>query len=280
MGGGLILAVCSTQTFALNILIVNDDGLTSNVKALYDELKANGHSVLVSVPCSPQSGRGGAIVMYSTSVISADNDKQIAAMATAYGLDVVANKHWGKAPDLVLSGPNEGQNVGRVVVHSGTIGNVQFSAARGIPSIALSADSNTMDDKTLNNPNSVIVAKQTVVLLKELQNKAGQGALLPKGISLNVNFPKNLNTSTTFAFSKIGSYDLYNFNFKVSKDDKGANQYGLGFGMNSSAPTAAQATDESAVVQSKIAVTAMQVAYDHGPAAQQWLKIRLKNLFK
>ena len=315
--GGLILAGCSMQTFALNILIVNDDGLTSNVKALYDELKANGHSVLVSVPCSPQSGRGGAIVMYSTSVISADNDKQIAAengchngaavigapaagpfskagynngdwnyvhgtpvMATAYGLDVVANKRWGKAPDLVLSGPNEGQNVGRVVVHSGTIGNVQFSAARGIPSIALSADSNTVDDKTLNNPNSVIVAKQTVLLLKELQNKAGQGALLPKGISLNVNFPKNLNTSTPFAFSKIGSYDLYNFNFKVSKDDKGANQYGLGFGMNSSAPTAAQATDESAVVQSKIAVTAMQVAYDHRPAAQEWLKIRLKNLFK
>lgn len=315
--GGLILAGCSMQTFALNILIVNDDGLTSNVKALYDELKSNGHSVLVSVPCSPQSGRGGAIVMYSASVISADNDKQIAAengchngaaaigapaagpfskagynngdwnyvhgtpvMATAYGLDVVANKRWGKAPDLVLSGPNEGQNVGRVVVHSGTIGNVQFSAARGIPSIALSADSNTVDDKTLNNANSVIVAKQTVVLLKELQNKAGQGTLLPKGITLNVNFPKNLSTSTPFAFSKIGSYDLYNFNFKVSKDDKGANQYGLGFGINSSAPTAAQATDESAVVQSKIAVTAMQVAYDHRPAAQQWLKIRLKNLFK
>ncbi|EKU51514.1 putative 5'/3'-nucleotidase SurE [Acinetobacter sp. WC-323] len=315
--GGLILAGCSMQTFALNILIVNDDGLTSNVKALYDELKSNGHSVLVSVPCSPQSGRGGAIVMYSASVISADNDKQIAAengchngavaigapaagpfskagynngdwnyvhgtpvMATAYGLDVVANKRWGKAPDLVLSGPNEGQNVGRVVVHSGTIGNVQFSAARGIPSIALSADSNTVDDKTLNNANSVIVAKQTVILLKELQNKAGQGALLPKGITLNVNFPKNLSNSTPFAFSKIGSYDLYNFNFKVSKDDKGASQYGLGFGINSSAPTAAQATDESAVVQSKIAVTAMQVAYDHRPAAQQWLKIRLKNLFK
>lgn len=166
------------------------------------------------------------------------------------------------------------------MVHSGTIGNVQFSAARGIPSIALSADSNTVDDKTLNNANSVIVAKQTVVLLKELQNKAGQGALLPKGITLNVNFPKNLSTSTPFAFSKIGSYDLYNFNFKVSKDDKGANQYGLGFGINSSAPTLAQATDESAVVQSKIAVTAMQIAYDHRPAAQQWLKIRLKNLFK
>ncbi|ENW80021.1 5'/3'-nucleotidase SurE [Acinetobacter sp. NIPH 284] len=315
--GGLVLAACSTHSFALNILLVNDDGLTSNIKALYDELKANGHSVAVSVPCSPQSGRGGAIVMYSPTTISVDNDKQIAAengchngaapigapaaggftktgytngnwnyvhgtpvMATAYGLDVVAVKQWGKAPDLVLSGPNEGQNVGKVVVHSGTIGNVQFSAGKGIPSIALSADTNTVDDKTLNNANSAIVAKQTVVLLKELQGKAGQGPLLPKGITLNVNFPKNLTSSTPFAFSRIGTYDLYNFKFKVSKDDKGVNQYGLGYDIAPNAPTAAQAADESAVMQSKIAVTAMQVAYDQRPAAQEWLKIRLKNLFK
>ena len=76
--GGLILSLCTTPAFALNILLVNDDGLTSNIKALYDELKANGHNVLVSVPCSPQSGRGGAIVMYSSTTINADNDKQIA----------------------------------------------------------------------------------------------------------------------------------------------------------------------------------------------------------
>lgn len=315
--GGIILAACSTQAFALNILVVNDDGLTSNVKALYDELRANGHDVAVSLPCSPQSGRGGAIVMYSTSVITADNDRQVATengchngaaplgapaagqftkagynngdwnyvhgtpvMATAYGLDVVAYKRWGKAPDLVLSGPNEGQNVGKVVVHSGTIGNVQYSAGKGIPSIALSADSNTVDDKTLNNANSVVVAKQVVVLLKELQNKAGQGALLPKGLALNVNFPKNLSAATPFTFSKIGSYDLYNFKFKLSKDGKGSYQYGLGYELASNPPTAAQVTDESVVVQNKIAVTAMQVAYEHRPAAQQWLKIRLKNLFR
>lgn len=73
-------------------------------------------------------------------------------MATIYGLDIVAKKHWGKLPDLVLSGPNEGQNVGKVVIHSGTIGNVQLSAGRGIPSIALSADTNTVDDKSLKMP--------------------------------------------------------------------------------------------------------------------------------
>ncbi|MEK5794160.1 acid phosphatase, partial [Acinetobacter nosocomialis] len=37
--GSLILSACTTQAFAMNILLVNDDGLTSNIKALYDELK-------------------------------------------------------------------------------------------------------------------------------------------------------------------------------------------------------------------------------------------------
>jgi len=314
--GSLILSACTTQAFAMNILLVNDDGLTSNIKALYDELKTEGHNVLVSVTCSPQSGRGGAIVMYSTTVITSDNDKQIAAengchngaapigapaagtftkagytngdwnyvhgtpvMATIYGLDIVAKKHWGKLPDLVLSGPNEGQNVGKVVIHSGTIGNVQLSAGRGIPSIALSADTNTVDDKSLKNANSLIVAKQTVVLLKELQSKAGKGPLLAKGITLNVNFPKNLTTNTPFAFSKIGTFDLYNFKFNVSKDNSGNNQYGLGFDVTSSTPASTQMSDESVVMQNKIAVTAMQVAYEQRPAVQEWLKIRLKGLF-
>ena len=65
----------SAPAFAANILLVNDDGLTSNAKALYEALKADGHDVIVSVPCTGQSGRGAGIVMYSTSVIVPDNDK-------------------------------------------------------------------------------------------------------------------------------------------------------------------------------------------------------------
>ena len=41
----------SSPAFALHILVTNDDGLTSNIKALYDTLEAHGHDVIVSVPC-------------------------------------------------------------------------------------------------------------------------------------------------------------------------------------------------------------------------------------
>jgi 5'/3'-nucleotidase SurE len=308
MGAGL--ALCASPAFALNILLSNDDGLTSNLKALYDELKAAGHQVLVSVPCTGQSGRSAAIVMYSTTVIVADNDKtQIDAeggchngaaalgapavgpftksgytggdfnyvhgtpvLATMYGVDVLAQARWGKAPDLVLSGPNEGQNIGKVVINSGTIGNAQFAAGRGIPAIALSAGTDTVDNTGLANANSAIVAKLSVKLVAALQAKAGSGALLPTGMALNVNFPNTPTLALAWAFSRIGTYDAYNLKFAS------AEPWGLSYSAGTTA-TAEQAEDEALVYKTKVAVTAMQVAYDQRPAGQQWLRLRLRDLF-
>lgn len=305
------LALCASPAFALNILLTNDDGLTSNLKALYDELKARGHDVVVSVPCTGQSGRGAAMVMYSTTVIVPDNDKtQIDAeqgchngaaalgapavgpftksgytggdfsyvhgtpvMATMYGLDVLAPARWGKAPDLVLSGPNEGQNVGRIVNGSGTVSNAQFAAGRNLPAIALSAGTDTVDDKTLANPNSKTVAQLTTRLLAALQAKAGSGALLPAGVALNVNFPNAPTANVAWAFARHGSFDLYGMKF-ASKAPWGAT-YSIGAGT----PSAEQAEDEAVVVQKKVAVTAMQVGFDQRAAGQQWLRLRLHDLF-
>jgi len=306
-------ALCglASPAFALNIVLSNDDGLTSNLKALYEALKADGHDVIVSVPCTGQSGRGAGIVMYSTTTIVPDNDQtQVNAeggchngaaatgapavgpftksgytngdynyvhgtpvMATMYGLDVLAKARWNKAPDLVLSGPNEGQNVGRVVNSSGTVGNAQFAAGRGLPSIALSAGSDTTDNTNLANAYSVVVAQLTVKLVKELQAKAGSGPLLANGVALNVNFPNAPKADMKWAFSRHGTYDLYTLAFKNTPP------YGLGIAAGATpTPTAAQAEDESVVSQTKIAVTAMQVGFDQRPAGQQWLRLRLRDL--
>ena len=305
------LAGLASPAFALNILVSNDDGLTSNTKALYETLKAAGHDVIVSVPCTGQSGRGAGIVMYSTNTIVPDNDKtQIEAeggchngaaptgapavgkftksgftggdyyyvhgtpmMAAMYGVDVVAAARWGKAPDLVLSGPNEGQNLGKIVNSSGTVGNVQFAGGRGIPSIALSAGSDTTDNTNLANPYSQVVAQLTLSLVKALQAKAGTGPLLPTGVTLNVNFPNAPTTALKFAFSRFGSYEAYNLKFN------NAVPYGLGAGAGSGTATAEQAEDESIVYKTKVSVTAMQVGFEHRPAAQQWLRLRLSDLF-
>ena len=300
----------ASPAFALNILLSNDDGLTSNLKALYEALKADGHDVIVSVPCTGQSGRGAAIVMYSSSTIIPDNDKtQVDAeggchngaaatgapavgpftkegytggdynyvhgtpvMATMYGLDVLAKARWGKNPDLVLSGPNEGQNTGHVVNSSGTVGNAQFAAGRGLAAIALSAGADTTDNSGLANVYSPVVAQLSVKLLKELQAKAGSGPLLPDGLALNVNFPNAPTPALAWAFSRHGSYEQYALKFN---NTPGA--YGIG-GAAGTAATAAQAEDEALVSKTKVSVTAMQVGFDHRPAGQQWLRLRLRDL--
>jgi 5'/3'-nucleotidase SurE len=307
------LVTCASPAFALNIVLSNDDGLTSNLAALYLALKAAGHDVIVSVPCTGQSGRGAAIVMYSSTVILSDNDAQIDAeggchngaaptgapavgrfmkagytngdfyyvhgtpvMATAYGLDVLAQERWSKNPDLVLSGPNEGQNVGLIVNSSGTIGNVQFAAGRGIPSIALSAGPDTIDNTTLADPDSAIVAGLALKLLEELEARTKRGQpLLPSGVALNVNFPTGATEGSQFAFSRIGTFQLYELTFR------NAPPYGFAFGINDPGTATRWQTDDEAVVNAtKVSVTAMQVSFDHAPIVQHWLKHHLRRLFR
>jgi 5'/3'-nucleotidase SurE len=305
----LILSLM-TMTFAvdasaLKIIITNDDGLTSNVVALTNALRSAGHQVAVSVPCTGQSGRGGALVFYSQQRIVAENDAQITAnggctfgiasigdpamgpfkksgftdyhyvhgtpvVAAFYGMDSVAKQKWGTWPDLVISGPNEGQNVGGINLISGTVGAAQFVGVRNVPSIAVSAGENTASS-TLNNPRSAVVANHVVNLVAELQTKAGGKRLLPKNVVLNVNMPNNVSATTPFAFSKVGTFNKYDLSMGSSTTP---------VEIPVSSATASQKNDEAVVSDQKISVTALQVGFESSPVTQSWLKLHLKNLFR
>ena len=288
---------------ALKIIITNDDGLSSNVVALTTALRNAGHQVAVSVPCTGQSGRSGALVFYSQQKINAENDAQVTTnggcsygvaaigdpsmgpfkksgfadyyyahgtpvIAALYGVDVVAKQKWGTLPDLVISGPNEGQNVGALNLLSGTVGAAQFAGVRNIPSIAVSAGDNTASS-SLNNPRSTIVANHVVNLVAELKGKAGNKRLIPKNVILNVNMPDNVTATTPFAFSKVGTFNKYDLSMSSTQ-----------MPIPVSTATAAQQNDEAVVSDKKIAVTALQIGYESSPVTQSWLKLHLKNLFK
>lgn len=312
---GLAFA-CAAQSIpapARNIVISNDDGLTSNVKALYEALKAAGHDVIVSVPCQNQSGMGAAIRFMrplTPLVQGCLNDAAKAGdpgagamtrpgftsdyfyvdgtpvMATLYGIDIAATKRWGRAPDLVLSGPNEGQNIGSIVVTSGTVSNVQYAADRGIPAIALSAGHNTVGDARLANPNSAKVAALAVDLVRALDAQSRGAALLPRGLSLNVNFPDEL-SGAKWRSSRIGTYNALRVEFV---EDMGATEAGRARGLhgqhvpglvvssNANPPGPDQSNDESVVNRKDISVSVMQTGYDHDLAARQGVEERLSGL--
>ena len=300
------LAFSPAIVSAHTIVISNDDGLTSNILALYKALKAAGHDVVVSVPCQNQSGMGTSLRIGIPATKLATGCRSDAApagaptagpmsragidakdfyyvdgtpvMAMLYGVDVVAQQRWGGPPDLVLSGPNEGQNVGSVILNSGTVSVTQVALMNGIPAIALSAGAKTADDKTLANPASPIVARYSVELIDSLFARAKGSSILPTGMGLNVNFPNTLEPANLqWRASRIGTYNAYMFRYveNMAADSSPmlvsmAKEHGmslppgpgLSMSMNTGTPTAEQQDDESVVSRTAISVSPMQAGYE------------------
>ncbi|MFK7896713.1 MAG: 5'/3'-nucleotidase SurE [Myxococcota bacterium] len=204
LGSALILALPAS---ALNIVLTNDDGFeTENIQALFRALTDAGHNVIMSAPYLGQSGTGGKIAflqpLFPTSEPSEGGllpagsfpigETTIApqqfyvdespAAAALYGIDVLAPQIFGGPPDLVVSGPNEGNNLGLVTPHSGTLGAAVTALNKGIPAIAVSADS---DDETTEE--AELIAAVTLAVVESVD--ASWGLRLPRGTGLNVNIP-------------------------------------------------------------------------------------------
>lgn len=255
----LLATTFSAPSWALNIVLSNDDGFeAANIRALYTELKAAGHDVVVSGPAQNNSGKGGAMdflvpmkpltksTRFGTvkagapGAGAAPQDPNVfyvdgtPVMSLLYGLDVVAAQRWKGPPDLVISGPNEGANTGAVVPGSGTFNNAVFAVNRGIPAIAVSYAglAGRSYTKLSKGAPEYRVADLVVKLVAQLEaSKAGDGRLLPPGLGLNVNIPVLASDATktpSFKFARLGLATQYRPVFYASlADSKNAVAYGL-----------------------------------------------------
>ena len=129
----------------LRILVSNDDGVGApGIDALVNALVAEPNvTVTVVAPAENQSGSGGKT---SPGPVTASDAKTASgypavavqgfpADAVIHGLTNVLDDR----PDVVITGPNAGQNLGPFVDVSGTIGAARAAAQRGIPALAVSA---------------------------------------------------------------------------------------------------------------------------------------------
>ncbi|KAI5448977.1 hypothetical protein NCC49_005710 [Naganishia albida] len=209
----------------LNIVMTNDDGFgTANIRALYNELTKQNHSVLIVGPSDNQSGVGGTTVWPTSNLTSKGRDGLLApgafyagqepgldnpgityfngtpAACVFYALDIVAPVFFkNKTVDLVVSGPNEGSNLGPLVFTlSGTLGAAYVAVGRNIPAVAFSAGNSTKrsyKDWNPEDPNDIanVHAKLGADLVSALAygvDLAKGERVLPPGLGLNVNFPK------------------------------------------------------------------------------------------
>lgn len=232
----LVLTI-GAKAKALDIVLTNDDGTESALtQALAVTLRSAGHRVIVSAPAQDQSGsggslnflrpitpltaasRGGGIPSGAPGIGSLPNDPQsfyvnsTPVASCLYGIDIAAPRAFAKLPDLVISGPNYGNNTGLINNSSGTVNAALIAMNRGIPAIAVSVESpsNYRPSSQLRNGDiDFEIAEIVVNLVDTLEQRrtVGVNGLLPPGIGLNVNIPtftagrgKNL----PIRFSQVG----------------------------------------------------------------------------
>ncbi len=133
----------------MRILVTNDDGIEApGLHALATALDDDGHDVVVVAPATDHSGYGAAIGDLGrhsdlhTTPATIPGAEHIAAhsLAGPPALCVMAARlgGFGDPPDLVASGINPGNNTGRAVLHSGTVGAALTGANLGVSGLAVS----------------------------------------------------------------------------------------------------------------------------------------------
>ncbi len=125
-----------------SVLLVNDDGYFSEgIITLYEVFKRNFETVKVVAPDRNLSGAGHSLTFTKPLRIrEVDRDIYTVIEGTPadcvhLGVGVVFE---GKKPDIVVSGINQGPNLGEDITYSGTVAGAMEGCILGIPSMAVS----------------------------------------------------------------------------------------------------------------------------------------------
>ncbi len=220
----------------LNILLVNDDGFdTAGIVALHRVLEAKGHNVKRVAPDRNYSGSSASLTIDVISAPQVPNEEftEVYAVsgspATAVLVGATAIFPPDQPVDLVVSGINEGANLGPATVISGTVGATiaaMKTLARPIPGIAVSTNPVAEDNSAAENHLHLLnVAKFTGRLVSRLfcaSQPWSEGKL-----ALNVNYPPLAPEAVKgVRIAAQGQAPYYSMAFKAAATDRYAPDFG------------------------------------------------------
>lgn len=177
----------------MNILLTNDDGINSiGLKKLENVLKKYG-DVYVVAPSFQQSAKGCATTAFLGLKVHKIDDKHLAVDGTPVDCVEVACALLDVKIDLVVSGCNEGYNLGVDIMYSGTCGACFQASIASLPSIAFSCKNSSFFYQ---------IDRFVPMVLDYIFSKN----ILSNKYYLNVNFPEN-DSNVNIKLTKLAPYN-------------------------------------------------------------------------
>jgi 5'-nucleotidase len=169
----------------MKLLISNDDGISAlGIRTLANCMAEAGHNVTVVCPDRERSATGHGLTLHQpirAEIVESFFHPAVKAWACdGTPSDCVKLALWAlleSPPDLVLSGINQGANLGTEILYSGTVSAAMEGLIEGVPSVAFSLCSHVSKDF---QP----AANFAKVLVEQLMAQP-----LPELMLLNVNIP-------------------------------------------------------------------------------------------
>ena len=245
----------------MKILISNDDGYQApGIVALYESLKEVA-DVEVVAPEQNNSAKSNALTLHTPMYVEkAANGFRYINGTPADCVHIALTGLLGYRPDLVVSGINNGANMGDDTIYSGTVGAAMEGYLFGIPAIAFSQ----VEKNWAHLEDAAIKARQLVLhLIKE--------NMLQKPWLLNVNVPN-------LPLEKIGPMKTCRLGRRhaaepviMQTSPRGETMYWIGAA--GAAKDDAQGPDFHAVAEGFISITPLKVDLTDHHAINSWIKL-------
>lgn len=211
----------------MRILITNDDGITApGIRSLMKILPRE-HELIVIAPDRERSATGHSLTLHKPLRVKKEEESHNLRAWSSTGTPTdciklalcsfLEEKEVDKNFDVVITGINNGPNLGADILYSGTVNAAIEGAIYSIPSIAVSLSSGEEELKNFDN-----AAEFLLILLKKLPSLE-----LPDNTVLNINYPPNTPPDIDKVRVSVLGKRMYDDNYEKRKDPRGKVYYWL-----------------------------------------------------
>ncbi len=228
------------------ILISNDDGYHApGIEALYEALKDLG-DVTVMAPDQNRSGASNSLTLDKPLTVRQTNNGFYSVTGTPTDcVHLASTGFFDYKPDIVVSGINNGQNMGDDTLYSGTVAAAMEGFLLGVPSLAFSQ----VDRGWLHVDAAAQVARALVQMF--LANNVKTPLLW------NINVPNlPLSELQGIEVTRLGKRHVAQ-DVHIVANPRGETQYWIGAA--GAVKDGAPGTDFHATAQNKVSITPLQI---------------------